>query len=276
MNGELAKVTNEKRRVSEMKRRDFIKVGAAACAVGLLSMTGCATQQTTNEAIAADLASSGKKKQWGLVINVTKINELGVMGKIQSACHTAHNVPNTGDKKTEVKWIWDVSFDEAFEDMNSTYTSEDMEKLRFPVLCNHCEQPPCVRVCPTQATFKRSDGIVTMDYHRCIGCRFCMAACPYGARSLNYSDPRLYLKDVNPDYPTRSKGVVEKCMFCSERIDAGKLPLCVEASEGAITFGDLTDASSDVRKALAKAFSIRRRVELGTGPSVYYIFEGGE
>ncbi len=259
-------------------RRDFLKVGAAACVAGLIPLTGCSTEQTTNGEITSGLDADGKEKQWGLVINVTKLNSLGVMDKIATACHTAHNVPNTGDTKTEIKWIWSVSFEEAFSDIDSEYTSDQMKSMQYPVLCNHCTDPACVQVCPTQATFKRSDGIVSMDYHRCIGCRFCMGACPYGARSLNFSDPRLYLddSDINPDYPTRSKGVVEKCMFCSERIDKGQLPLCVEASEGSILFGDLKDSSSDVRKALANAFSIRRRVEVGTGPNVYYIFEGGE
>lgn len=258
-----------------MDRRDFIKAGAAACVAGLIPLTGCATVPTTNAEIAASVAE-GANTHWGMVINVTKLNKLGVMDKVVKACHSGHNVPDTKDPKTAVKWIWDVSFKEAFEDMDSKFMDESTLNLRYPVLCNHCEEPPCVRVCPTQATFKRKDGIVSMDYHRCIGCRFCMAACPFGARSLNFSDPRQYLDTINPDYPTRSKGVVEKCMFCSERLDEGKKPLCVEASQGSIVFGDLNDAASDARKALANAFSIRRRVELGTGPSVYYIFEGGE
>ena len=146
----------------------------------------------------------------------------------------------------------------------------------MPVLCNHCEEPPCVRVCPTKATFKRDDGIVEMDYHRCIGCRFCMAACPYGARSLNFRDPGPYLDEVDPSYPTRTKGVVEKCMMCADRIDAGELPLCVEASNGTILFGDLNDPDSDVRRALDESFAVRRRTSLGTGPSVYYMIKGGE
>ncbi len=153
--------------------------------------------------------------------------------------------------------------------------SEEIKRMKFPVLCNHCEEPSCVRVCPTQATFKRPDGIVAMDYHRCIGCRFCMAACPYGARSFNFFDPRPYIEQVNPELPTRTKGVVEKCTFCVERIDKGLAPVCVEASGGAIIFGDLDDPQSEVRKALRENFAIKRKVELGTGPNIYYIFRGG-
>ena len=105
-----------------------------------------------------------------------------------------------------------------------------------------------MRVCPTKATFKRADGIVMMDYHRCIGCRFCMAACPYGSRSMNYRDPRPFIRKINPDFPTRTKGVVEKCNFCEERLARGILPACVVAcKEKALVFGDLEDPRSDVR-----------------------------
>jgi molybdopterin-containing oxidoreductase family iron-sulfur binding subunit len=149
--------------------------------------------------------------------------------------------------------------------------SEDVEHRPFPLLCNHCEEPPCVRVCPTQATFKREDGIVMMDMHRCIGCRFCMAGCPYGSRSFNFQDPRKGLKKENPEYPTRTKGVVEKCDFCVERLAQGKMPACVEAAEGKILFGDLEDKNSEVRRALAEHYTIRRKPDLGTSPSVFYI-----
>jgi molybdopterin-containing oxidoreductase family iron-sulfur binding subunit len=129
-----------------------------------------------------------------------------------------------------------------------------------------------VRVCPTQATFQRADGIVMMDYHRCIGCRFCMAACPYGSRSMNYRDPRPFIRKINPDFPTRTKGVVEKCNFCEERLARGILPACVTVcKEKALVFGDLEDSGSDVRRLLDGRFSIRRRPDLGTEPQVYYI-----
>ncbi len=112
-----------------------------------------------------------------------------------------------------------------------------------------------------------------MDYHRCIGCRYCMAACPFGSRSFNWGEPREYLDlaKLNPEFPTRMRGVVEKCNFCVERLAVGKLPACVEASEGAIVFGDLTDPDSDVRKVLRERFTIRRKPTVGTEPSVYYI-----
>ena len=140
----------------------------------------------------------------------------------------------------------------------------------FTAVCMRCGE--CVRVCPTQATFKRADGIVMMDYHRCIGCRFCMAACPYGSRSMNYRDPRPFIRKINPAFPTRTKGVVEKCNFCEERLARGILPACVIAcKDKALAFGDLEDPRSDVRLILDKGLSLRRRPELGTGPQVYYI-----
>jgi molybdopterin-containing oxidoreductase family iron-sulfur binding subunit len=125
-----------------------------------------------------------------------------------------------------------------------------------------------------------------MDPHRCIGCRFCMAACPFGARSFNWGDPRRVmrveeLKKLNPgfptnsDYPTRSKGVVEKCNFCAERLAKGKIPVCVEAAgkvkKNALTFGDLADPGSAVRQLLKKHYSIRRKPELGSDPNLFFI-----
>jgi Fe-S-cluster-containing dehydrogenase component len=112
-----------------------------------------------------------------------------------------------------------------------------------------------------------------MDYHRCIGCRYCMAGCPFGARSFNYRDPRPYFKqDLNATFPTRERGVVEKCNFCEERLAVGLLPACVEACKvGALTFGDQSDPKSPVRKLLSSNFTVRRKAELGTQPNVYYI-----
>ena len=98
-----------------------------------------------------------------------------------------------------------------------------------------------------------------------------MAACPYGSRSFNFRDPRPFIKEENKEFPTRMRGVVEKCNFCAERLAVGKKPACVEASNGAITFGDLYDPDSEVRELLKNNYTIRRKPELGTGTSIYYI-----
>ena len=268
-------MANKKDSSLNMERRDFTKLGLGALGLGVLGLAGCKTETTSYAQIAADTKIDGKK-HWGMAIDVEKLNELNVLDDMIEVCHSTHNVPDTGNPKTAIKWIWGDTYEHLFEDMENKFTEETVKQLEFPALCNHCEEPPCCRACPTEATFQRADGIVMMDMHRCIACRFCMSACPYGARSLNYSDPRKYLKEINPEYPTRSKGVVEKCMFCYERIDKGEMPLCVERSKGAVAFGDLNDENSDVCKALKNAFSIRRRVELGSGPSVYYIVKAGE
>jgi Fe-S-cluster-containing dehydrogenase component len=111
-----------------------------------------------------------------------------------------------------------------------------------------------------------------MDWHRCIGCRYCMAACPYGSRSFNWVDPRPYLPAQNPDFPTRTTGVVEKCTFCEDRIGKGEMPACVEACPpGAMVFGNLHDANSQIRELLRTRYTIRRKPELGTNPQIYYI-----
>lgn len=188
------------------------------------------------------------------------------------ACHLIHNVPDFGNPKDEIKWIWKESFVSAFPGQGNEYITSPWMTRPVIVLCNHCANPPCVRVCPTQATFQREDGIVMMDYHRCIGCRFCMAGCPYGARSMNYRDPRPFIKKINLSFPTRTKGVVEKCNFCVERLALGLPPACVEAcQEKALVFGDIKDAHSEISQILKARFPIRRRSELGTQPQVYYL-----
>ncbi len=223
-------------------------------------------------ALAGNVARAGTGRHLAMVIDQRKCLDTGECTMCIDACHRIHNVPAIADRAREVKWVWKERFDRAFPSVDSGYLPERLHGQPAIVLCNHCEHPPCVRVCPTRATWKRGDGLVMMDVHRCIGCRYCMAACPYGSRSFNWSDPRPAIAAVNPDYPTRTKGVVEKCTFCEERLARGEQPACVEACPSrAIVFGDLDDPDSEVRSRLARRLSIRRRPELGTAPSVYYL-----
>ena len=254
-----------------MKRRDFLIAGAVLGAAGL-GLGGCSSYGGS----AQESAGGEAGRHWGFVVDVEAFKERADLDAICDACHKAHNVPRIDNPKEEIKWIWGEPFEEAFAEYSSEHMAADLRDAVVPVMCNHCEEPPCVRVCPTKATFKRDDGIVEMDYHRCVGCRFCMAACPYGARSLNFSDPVDHLDEVNADYPARMRGVVEKCMMCADRIDEGLAPLCAEASNGTILFGDLNDPDSEVSRALEGSFAVRRRASLGTGPSVYYVIKGGE
>ena len=256
-------------------RRQFLKVASlSAMALSSGMSTLCASEALAQ--IAPGKYEKGEKtrkaKRWAMVIDTRKFSGEKDYAPLIEACHKAHNVPNIpGDKN--IKWFWLDSYAHTFPDDMNEHMSQKITKAVYPLLCNHCTNPPCVRVCPTQATYKMEDGIVAMDSHRCIGCRFCMAGCPYGARSFNFTDPRKHLPDPvpNPTFPTRMIGVVEKCTFCAERLAVGKLPACVEASMGKILFGDLNDPESTVCKALASNYSIRRKPNLGTQPGVYYL-----
>lgn len=255
-------------------RRRFLKVAglsALALASGFSALTGEARAQVApGKYVPREGGLTAKR--WAMVIDTRKFTSPDDFRRCMDACKRAHNVPDIpGDK--EVKWLWTDSYDHVFPDDMNNHLNTAVRSKPYLLLCNHCTNPPCVRVCPTQATYKMEDGIVAMDYHRCIGCRFCMAGCPYGARSFNFHDPRKYLPDPvpNPEFPTRMIGVVEKCNFCVERLAEGKLPACVIASNGRIMFGDLEDPNSPVRVALANNFSIRRKPSLGTQPGVYYL-----
>jgi len=152
----------------------------------------------------------------------------------------------------------------------------------------HCAKAPCVDVCPVKASYYRSDGIVMMDYDRCIGCRYCEVACPYEARSFNwkaFEGPNPAVPEWgSPEIERRPRGVVEKCSFCYQRIDRGLAlglepgvdadatpSCCVVCPTGARVFGDLNDPNSEASRLLENNVTYRLRDELGTGPRVYYI-----
>ena len=254
-------------------RRNFLKfAGISAAGLALAPAASLASSGGTYEATPASAIEEAGTTRWSMVVDTRALNTEEAIATLQHACHSTHNVPSIPTKQ-DVKWIWSAPYKEAFPEQENNHMSEAVEERRFALLCNHCDNPPCVRVCPTQATFKRPDGIVAMDYHRCIGCRYCMAGCPYGARSFNFMEPRIYLDPakLNPEFPTRMRGVVEKCNFCVERLADGKQPACVEAADGALTFGNLHDSGSEVRKVLRENFTIRRKPSVGTEPGVYYI-----
>ena len=146
-----------------------------------------------------------------------------------------------------------------------------------PVLCMHCENPACVEVCPTGASYKRPDGIVAVNYDACMGCRYCETACPYGARTFVDALKPYYPKfGLTPYeqlmYKKHQAGVVEKCNFCLERVAQGQEPACVETCVGyARHFGDLDDPNSEVSKLIARRHGYQLLPELGTNPSVYYL-----
>ena len=266
-------------------RREFLKIA------GLSTLFGIGGRAAIDILAPGQLEASMESvpltegRRWAMVIDVHKLDE-ALMDKCMEACHRTHNVPELGSPKEEIKWIWKEDFEHSFPGQQHEYIADPIMHGRLLLLCNHCSNPPCCRACPTKATWQRDDGIVMMDQHRCIGCRFCMAACPFGARSFNWGDPRRAtqdedLRELNPDfptnrdYPTRSKGVVEKCTFCAERLAKGEIPACVEAADkvkkNALTFGDLDDPDSEVRGLLRGHYAIRRKPELGTNPNIFYI-----
>ena len=145
--------------------------------------------------------------------------------------------------------------------------------------CYHCQNPPCTKVCPTQATWMEPDGIVVVDYNWCIGCRYCIAACPYDARRFNWNDPVVPEEELNPNQHylgnrIRKKGVVEKCTFCIQRSRAGQNPACVEACPtGARIFGNLLDPESEIRWVLKNKKVFRLKEDLGTEPKFWYFMD---
>jgi len=168
-----------------------------------------------------------------------------------------------------------------FANANPYYEAEQVPReghFYMPVSCQQCERSPCRQVCPVQATWKEPDGIVVVDYDWCIGCRYCMAACPYGARKFNWAEPKIPKDEVNTDTHylgnrPRYRGVVEKCTFCIKRVRQGRYPACVEICPvGARKFGNLLDPASEVRYVIENKRVFKLKEELNTQPKFYYFY----
>ncbi|MDH3336243.1 MAG: 4Fe-4S dicluster domain-containing protein [Gammaproteobacteria bacterium] len=149
-------------------------------------------------------------------------------------------------------------------------------KHYLPVQCMQCDDPPCVKACPVEATWMEPDGIVVVDYDWCIGCRYCMAACPYWARHFNWTVPEIPAEEMNTNTHylgnrPRPRGVVEKCHFCIHRTRKGQQPACMEACPtGSRIFGNLLDPDSEIRYVLANKQVFRLKEDLGTEPKFWY------
>lgn len=233
-------------------RRRF--VGAAA--VSALVLAPGVSLIAYAEADERMRAGASSKTRWGLLIDTSKCKPSCTA--CVTACSSYNGWKNEG-RPTDPQWIRKVQVSDP-----KTGFSRSM-----PVMCQHCGNAPCVEVCPTGASFRRADGIVLVDRHICIGCRFCMMACPYKARSFVSEN----LTDQKPWAP-RGKGTVEGCTLCVPRIDAGKIPACVEAcsreGSGAMTFGNLKDPASAIRRALAEYPSVQLRADLMLDTGVHY------
>lgn len=185
------------------------------------------------------------------------------------ACKVENNVPD-GIWWNRVLTVGGESMDTP----DGTYPNLQMQYLTMA--CQHCENPACVKVCPVGATYKREeDGIVVQDYDRCIGCRYCMVACPYtGVRQFNWQEPAYQLDFAVGDaaVPAHQTDTVEKCTFCFHRLGQGLLPACIEQCPArARHFGDLKDPDSDVSMLLRSRSHFQLLAEKGTKPSVYFL-----
>ncbi len=245
----------------KISRRDVLKVAGVVAAAA-------ASLKAISHSNASESAPDGAGRQWAMVIDQNKCTGCGYC---VMACH-AHN-----DISPEISWnpVYDVG-------------KLGDKKVFLPRPCMQCAKAPCVEVCPVQASYYRPDGIVMMDYERCIGCRYCEVACPYRARSFNWKQfdgPNPAVPQWGePDVPRRPRGVPEKCSFCYQRIDRGlslglqpgvdpnATPACVVVCPtGARVFGDVNDPNSNVSQLLASHSSYRLREDLGTAPRVYYL-----
>ncbi|MEJ2011206.1 MAG: 4Fe-4S dicluster domain-containing protein [Anaerolineales bacterium] len=259
----------------KLTRRDFTRIAATAAGSSLaayLVTTGPLSpfgnlkrQQLTTE---EEVHGASGDHHWGMVIDLRKC--IGCEYCMR-ACSAVNDV--APDKP------WNIVVEDS---------TVNGRKFYFSRPCLHCQHAPCVEVCPVRATYVREDGLVIMDYERCIGCRYCEVACPYDARKFNWearSDENVYVPTWGvPEVERRPRGVVEKCTFCVQRIDSGlkkglipgeareATPACVNICPvGARVFGDLKDPESNISQVLDRQPTTRLRDELGTEGSVYYI-----
>ncbi len=239
-------------------RRSFLSAAAAAAGVALAPgvMLYGITKPSPAKARALDAAVSSAVR-WGMLIDSNRCDS--GCNECVTACSTENGLQGHGRPATDAQWIRKVDVHDPGTGLSKS----------LPMMCQHCAEPPCVDVCPTGASFKRADGIVLVDKHTCIGCRYCMMACPYKARSFVHEA----LEDQKTHAP-RGKGTVESCTMCVHRIDDGRQPACVEACNdtggGAMLFGDLNDPDSEISQRVAKYATRQIRADLGLDPGVRY------
>ncbi|NOZ53227.1 MAG: 4Fe-4S dicluster domain-containing protein [Gammaproteobacteria bacterium] len=241
-------------KVDEYRRRFLGKSAALAATLTLapgVILNSIASTRATNEAVSSNV-------RWGFLIDTNKC--AAGCNECVKACNEENGLTGFDRPETDAQWIRKVTL----------RNKQTKHSLSLPMMCQHCEHPPCVDVCPTGASFKRADGIVLVDKHICIGCRYCMMACPYKARSFVHET----LTDQVPEVP-RGKGTVESCTFCVHRVDRGDIPACAEAcakTDGgaAILFGDLNDPDSTIAKRVANEPSTQVRADFRLNPGVRY------
>ena len=300
-------VVEEEEARHDAGRRAFIKAAVAGGALaGLSGCTGVDMEdflrkhfrELKPEELKRVLAKAERrnKARWGKETQVTATGPMeGVVfgyGLDISRCvgcrrcvYACVKENNQSRQAPQIHWIRvlemdkehgvDLSHAEVYYD---PATVPQPGKFYFPVQCQQCRNPPCVKVCPTQATWKEKDGIVVIDYDWCIGCRCCMSGCPYGARHFNFATPTLPAEELNPHQHylgnlPRPIGVVEKCTFCIQRAREGRYTACVEVCPvGARKFGNLLDPESEIRKVMETKRVFVFKEELSTEPQFYYFY----
>jgi molybdopterin-containing oxidoreductase family iron-sulfur binding subunit len=236
-------------------RRAWLGVAAAGLA-GVMLAPGVRLIEIARAA-PARTGGADPAVRWGMLIDTTKCAP-GCEDCV-TACQTENGL-GTPTRPTDARWIRKIEIKEI----------KTGRQASVPVMCQHCAEPPCVDVCPTGASFKRADGIVLVDRHSCIGCRYCMMACPYKARSFVHEP----LTDQHPDVP-RGKGCVESCTLCVHRLDRGEkttacAEACSKAGHGAIVFGDLNDPGSEIARRVREIQTTQLRADLKLDPGVRY------
>ncbi len=249
-----APTSSDKRRSTATGRRAFLGV-AAAGALGVLLAPGVRLIEIAQAATAS--TGANPKVRWGMLIDSTKCTT-GCTDCV-TACNSENGLSG-GKLPTDSQWIRKIEIKEL-------RTSKTQS---LPMMCQHCAEPPCVDVCPTGASFKRADGIVLVDKHICIGCRYCVMACPYKARSFVHEP----LSQQKPDVP-RGKGTVEGCTLCVHKVDKGESPACVSAcsaaGHGAMVFGDLNDPNSEISQRVASYATRQIREDLNLNTGIRYL-----
>ncbi len=224
--------------------------------------------------------------RWGMVIDLDKCVGCGTC---MASCRSENNIP-VADKEVALQgrsifWMDMITITEG--------EYPNIKKRIMPRPCFHCENPPCTKVCPVSATYKNEDGLVGQIYHRCIGCRYCVNACPYNAKYFNWFPPEIseeQKKHMNPDVSLRSKGVVEKCSFCAHRLIRVREEAATQNREllegdfttacqdscpsNAISFGDLDNPYSEVSQLSHSVRAFTLLEDIGTKPKVFYLTEG--
>ena len=241
-------------------RRRFM--GAITGTVAAAAAVTLAPGVFLREVHAADVTArpvdqpADAKIRWGMLIDTRRLTDGGA--SMVEACKQEHGWGDDPKARPDQQAQW----------IRTVKVTDKLTKNSFtlPVMCQHCETAPCVDVCPTGASMKRADGIVQVNKHTCIGCRYCMMACPYKARSFVHEP----LTDQRPHSP-RGMGTVESCNMCVHRVDKGQIPACAEAAPQAVIFGDLNDPESRISRAMKALGGEQIRSDLGLNTGVRYL-----